>query len=74
MIYRDEQLAAKERIVHLEAALEDVERRIASVPSPKRSLRRYAWTIGLILASIPLTSCMTAVLANGSMVEQCPDE
>jgi hypothetical protein len=69
--YRDEQFAAKERIAHLEAALEDVERRIASVPRPKRSSRRLVWMIGIALLSVPLTSCMTAILANGSMVEQC---
>lgn len=74
MTYRDEQFAAKERIAHLEAALEDVERRIAAVPRPKRSFQRLVWMIGLAVVSIPLTSCMTAVLSNGSMVESCASE
>ena len=71
MTYRDEQFAANERIAHLEAALEDVERRIASVPRPKRSSRSLAWMIGIALLSVPLTSCMTEILAKGSMVEEC---
>ncbi len=71
MTYRDEQFAAKERIAHLEAALEDVERRIASVPRPKRSSRSFMWMVGIALAAVPLTSCMTAILSSGSMVEQC---
>jgi hypothetical protein len=69
--YRDEEFAAKERLAHLEAALEDVERRIAGVPRPKRSSRSLVWMLGIALVSVPLTSCMTAILSNGSMVEQC---
>jgi hypothetical protein len=72
--YRDEQFAAQERIAHLEAAVADVERRIAAVPRPKPSPERMLWIVGLLLLSIPLTSCMTAVLANGSMVEECAEK
>lgn len=73
MIYRDEEYAAQERIKQLEEALAVVESRLAATPRPPRIVwQRWRWILVFLVAA-SMSSCTTAILANGSIEEECLD-